>query len=578
PAVTGGVALGAAGVLLAFGVVTGSVSGDGGLFGIWGILKRPELDLRAPGILLVIFLAGFFAPAATRSLRKTLAFGLAVLPLGLTARAATALNAEPLVAQAIERGAALGKPSLAALRRLTDRDRDGFSPYFGGGDCDDKNPDVNPLAKDIPDDGIDQDCDGKDLHQADLDKLAPKPAPPPASAAAGRAKIPDDLDLVLITVDTMRADLGYAGNPHPLSKNLDALAARSTVFDHAYSLASYTGKSVGPLLIGKYPSETHRNWGHFNRFSKEDTFVAERLQKAGIHTMSVQGHRYFGKFGGLDRGFDVVDMSVAPPEGTKWDVDSGYNSDKLSDRAIALLEDPANTKGRFFLWIHYLDPHADYVRHEGFDFGNSQRDLYDGEIAFTDHHIGRLLDVIAKSPFGAKTAIIVTSDHGEAFGEHKMVRHGVELWEELVHVPLIVHVPGAAPGHVAVRRSAIDLVPTMLDLMRVPAPDGKDPNDFVSGTSLLPDVLAPASAAPRDVLVDMPGGPYNDPRRSLIHGDLKLTISNGAHEELFDLAKDPDERHDLETSDPAAKAAIEPVYQAVRARLREIKVTGERKQ
>jgi arylsulfatase A-like enzyme len=100
--------------------------------------------------------------------------------------------------------------------------------------------------------------------------------------------------------------------------------------------------------------------------------------------------------------------------------------------------------------------------------------LYDAEIAFTDAHGGRLLDAIAKAPWGARTAVVVTSDHGEAFGEHKMWRHGYELWEPLVHVPLLVHLPGASPVRIAARRSAIDVTPTLLDLMGVPAPSGDD--------------------------------------------------------------------------------------------------------
>ncbi|WP_438016296.1 sulfatase [Sorangium sp. So ce315] len=582
PAVTGGVALGIAACLFALGVATGGVSGEGGFLGIYGVFKRPELDLRAPSLLLVVALAAFLAPAAIRTVRAPLALVLALLPLALTARAATSLNAEPAVSQALERGAPVGGKSLAVLRRAADRDGDGAAALFGGGDCDDDDPRVHPLAEEILDNGIDDDCTGGDLTAAALERLAPEPRPEASADPRGSSapRVPPDLNVVLITIDTLRWDLGYAGNPRPVSPNLDALAARSTVFERAYALASYTGKSIGPMLIGKYGSETHRNWGHFNKFGEEDTFVAERLKGAGVRTMSVHGHRYFGRFGGLDRGFDVVDMSAAPPEGAPWDVDNKATSPTLTDAALRLLGSPENTGGRFFLWVHYLDPHADYLRHKDVpDFGAAtQRDLYDGEIAFTDKHIGRLLDAIAAAPFGGRTAILVTSDHGEAFGEHKMFRHGFELWEELVRVPLLVHVPGAAPSRVSARRSLIDIAPTILDLMRVPGPgDGAPATDFLSGASLLPDVfLAPgAQAEARDVLIDMPAGPYNDARRSYIRGDMKLTISGGARFELYDLASDPEERKNL-WGTPAAKE-IEPYYAAMRARLREIRVTGARK-
>ncbi len=583
PAFTGGAALLLAAGLFTFGMMSGTVSGEGGALGIYGIFKRPELDLRAVAELSVIALAATFAQSVAKPPRSPSLFmlvslaALAVGPLALVARSSARMTASGDLALAIERGAPLTKLLLSPLRKLTDRDKDGFGAGFGGGDCDDKAPGVYPGAEEILDNGVDEDCSGADLTKRVIDSLAPSPE----AARVDERLVPKDLNVVLISVDTLRFDLGYMGYERPISPNIDALAARSVVFERAYSLASYTGKSIGPMLIGKYGEETNRNWGHFNKFGPEDTFLAERLQKAGVRTIGVHGHRYFDVWGGLERGFDVLDFSAAPPKDAPWDVDTKATSAELTDAAIAQLGKEENTKGRFFLWVHYLDPHADYLRHEGIDFGNSARDLYDGEIAFTDKHIGRLLAAIDASPFGKRTAIVLTSDHGEAFGEHGMYRHGFEVWEPLVRVPLLVHVPGVAARRIKARRSLVDLVPTVLELMHAPAPPpkGDQGNDFVSGQSLAVDLYLPPGKEPatRDVYVDMPAGPYNDARRALIHEDKKLIVAGDGRFSLYDLASDPGEERDLADAGAEGLKDMKERFAAFRARLREVKVTGKKR-
>jgi choline-sulfatase len=581
PVVTGGMAAVLVLGLFVVGMTTGSVSGEGGIFGIFGIFKRPELDLRAPLELAALLVIGARSQSIRRPPRTLprLVLGLltlwcAALPTVLLSKAGASLETFPALAQAVERGSPLARLTLPIYRKTADRDGDGFAAAFGGGDCDDKNPAIRPDAEEVIDNGIDEDCSGADLTKKVLDLLSEAPK----VEAVDASLVPANLNVILITVDTLRADLGFSGYKRPVSPNIDALAARGAVFERAYSLASYTGKSIGPMLIGKYGSETNRNWGHFNKFTEQDTFLAERLQSAGVRTLAVHGHRYFDDFGGLERGFAVRDFSAAPSKDAPWDVDTKSAGGPMTDAALELLSREENTKGRFFLWMHYLDPHADYLRHEGIDFGNNPRDLYDGEVAYTDQQIGRVLDAVEKAPWGKRTAVILTSDHGEAFGEHNMYRHGFEIWEPLVNVPLIVAIPGMTPKRVSTRRSLIDLVPTILELMKVPAPkpEGESTN-FLSGLSLLPDVLLATDPAARDVLVDMPAGPYNDARRALYHGDLKLTVSGESRFDLYDLAADQGETQNLADTDKQRLREMKERYAATKARLREVKVTGKRK-
>ncbi|HKO53502.1 MAG TPA: sulfatase-like hydrolase/transferase [Polyangiaceae bacterium] len=560
-----------AALLFAYAVWTGTPSGAGGALAVFGVFKRPELDLRAPGLLLLLSAAAYFMPHPGR---RSLAFSallLALLPLALTLRAAHSGLEQRALSLAIEREAPLGKILLAAFRKRSDHDHDGFAKHFGGGDCDDLDARKNPGASDVPGNGIDEDCSG-----ADEPVLAPGPrAVASETPSSGRQALPERLNVVLISIDTLRQGEGASGSARPVTPHLDRLSQDSVVFDRAYSLASYTAKSVGPFLIGKYSSETHRDWSHFNRFSKKDVFVAQRLQQGGVHTVSVQGYWYFFANTGLERGFDVINKSAAPAL-VSVDGDSTTNSDKLSDAAIAELAKPELSQQPFFMWLHYVDPHSEYVLHEGFDFGKSSRQRYDGEVAFVDHHVGRVLDALEKLPSYERTAIIVTSDHGEAFGEHGMIRHGFELWEELVRVPLIVRVPGVSARHVQVRRSAIDLVPTILDLCGVapPPPPSAGASDFLSGSSLVPDLLGSAEPAPRPVFIDMAAGPNNADRQALIDDDKKLVASGGRPLSLFDLAADPGETRDL-LDDATQAAPMIAKFKAFRRGLREVYVKPE---
>jgi arylsulfatase A-like enzyme len=286
--------------------------------------------------------------------------------------------------------------------------------------------------------------------------------------------------------------------------------------------------------------------------------------------MGAGSHWYFREPWGLSQGFDLFDTTAVPASG-QGDSDTSVTSPQLTDVALRLMDAHAPA-GRFFLWVHYFDPHAQYVHHDGTppftDSGKlpgwQMRAAYDGEVWFTDAAIGRLLDYVRGQRWGEATIIALTSDHGESLGEHGIAfQHGHEIWETLVRVPLLLRVPGVAPRRVPAKRSVVDLVPTLLDLMRIPQPGPGE----LSGVSMAGDlgVSDAGSYEERDVYLDMPDGPYTHMRRAILHGPtpgMKLIHFGGQQYQLYDLASDPDEAHDLSDD----KARLAPMLEALQAK------------
>lgn len=388
------------------------------------------------------------------------------------------------------------------------------------------------------------------------------------AAAAPSARATKARNVVLITIDSMRADMPWAGYTRPIAPRLTELSRRAVVYSRAYAASSFTSKSVPTMLSGRLPSELERTGKFFTRYLAKNDFMCESFAPGERSCVAGHAHNYLGPGeSGLEQGF--ADWRLVPGITFDYQKDPWVTSHKLTPLAQEQLT-KASASGRpFFAWFHYMDPHDDYFTHEDSPhFGKSARDRYDEEIFYTDKWVGALVDFIQGQPWGKETVLVFSADHGECFGEHGMFRHAHELWEELVHVPLFVVGDGFAPRTIDTPRSHIDLVPTFRELL------GAAPDATLRGKSLASE-LAGAAAEPRDVVVDLPEDQYNERRRALVSGTTKLiAFGRDARFALFDLAADPKESKDLGKERPELLESMKARYRAASASLREVAVTG----
>lgn len=377
------------------------------------------------------------------------------------------------------------------------------------------------------------------------------PAAPPSSAAGGALAVPEasraplvpltrpkePLNVILLSVEAWRADMPWSGYARPIIPHLSQLAAESSLWRNHRSVSSHRPQALAALLSGRYPSSLYRNGAALATFGTDELFLPEALQKKGIRTLGVQADGYFDKGRGFEQGFDV--WEVLPGTGSEPHAHS--DADQLAARLVELLGQPQNTGHQFFAWAHFMDPSEPSVSHPGLtEFGEQPRDRYDAELLFTDRAIAQILEFARRQAWWERTAVIVTGDHGAAFGEHGLSQSSGELWDVLLQTPLLIHAPGAQPVRIDAARSQIDLAPTVLDLMGLPrAPE------FV-GQSLLPELYG-APAAPRPVLLfELCEDSENPGLRALIVGDDKLIVPTaGGDERLFNLKADPRELENL---------------------------------
>lgn len=254
-------------------------------------------------------------------------------------------------------------------------------------------------------------------------------------------------NLLLITIDTLRADrLGCYGRKDARTPNLDALAQKSLLFEIAVSQAPLTLPSHTSLLTGKYPYQ-HGVRDNAGRLSESEVTLSEILKENGYHTYAAIGgfpldHRF-----GLNQGFDIYNDELPHQRHRPLD----FGSERPADAVVAAVEN-LKIAAPYFLWVHFYDPHAPYL-HGG----------YEGEIAFVDSQIGKLL---ARLPL-QNTIIAVAGDHGESLGEHKEWTHRIFIYDSTLRVPFFIVVPGAKPERIRQQARLIDFAPTVLSLMQI---------------------------------------------------------------------------------------------------------------
>jgi tetratricopeptide (TPR) repeat protein len=358
---------------------------------------------------------------------------------------------------------------------------------------------------------------------------------------------------VLVTIDTLRADhVGCYGAGSASTPTLDALARRGVRFATAISPAPLTLPSHATLLTALDPPEHGVRANGAFRLAEEIPTLAEELADAGFAGAAFVSAFVLDRRFGLARGFAHYDDSL------------GVQADDLAvasrpagqtvDAALAWLE---GAPERFFLWLHLYDPHAPYEPPEP-HLSRLLGQPYDGEIAYADAEVGRLLAAVdARFPDG-RTLVAVTADHGESLGEHGEPTHAYGVYDATQRVPLILAGPGLPAGAVVERLARLaDVTPTLLALAGLP------PLERSSGASLLPLLGAAPEAEPRLAWVETLATQLDlgwSPLLGVRTSDHKYV--RAPQPELYELATDPGETRNLAAQEPGLVARLDALVEA----------------
>jgi arylsulfatase A-like enzyme/cytochrome c-type biogenesis protein CcmH/NrfG len=355
-----------------------------------------------------------------------------------------------------------------------------------------------------------------------------------------------DASVLLITIDTLRADhLGAYGYRDIRTPVIDTLADEGVVFENAITPAIMTLPSHASILTGTWPP-THgiRDNGDY-RLSPNALTLAEVLRARGLRTGAVIGSFVLDSMFGLDQGFESYDDTL-PARAPNQTFFAERPADAVTDAALRYLD--SVRQGRFFLWVHYFDPHHPYTAPAIWREQYPKRG-YDAEIAYVDSEIGRLLAGMKEMGIRGRTLIVLVGDHGEGLGDHGEESHGVLPYEEETRVPLIFSFPPHLPAGRRVKGvvRTVDIMPTILELVRIDPQEAAAP---AQGTHLWPLMADPKGTKP-----GMPA--YAEAMAPLLlYGWSPLTVLrderykyiDGPQPELYDLTADPREKNNLAAS------------------------------
>ncbi|MBM3285391.1 MAG: sulfatase, partial [Candidatus Aminicenantes bacterium] len=303
---------------------------------------------------------------------------------------------------------------------------------------------------------------------------------PASSRPAGKKPPGNPFHVLLITIDTLRADrLSCYGSDRVETRTIDGLAGKGVLFTRAFAHTPTTLPSHTNILLGTTPlvHGVHDNANFI--VDKKFPNLATHLKSYGYATGAFVGAFPLDSRFGLTQGFDVYDDNYGTPASQEFTFVE-RKAEVVVEQALAWLNERRQNQ-KWFLWIHCFDPHQRYLPPE--PFLSQYRDRpYDGEIAYVDFALKKLFAYLGERDLARNTLIVFTGDHGESLGEHGESTHGYFAYNATIRIPLLIAFPGVRQGRVDQNVAHIDIFPTVCDVLGIEKPG------FLQGVSLLPAI------------------------------------------------------------------------------------------